>query len=371
MRWTSLLLALLLGGEQGPWVEVNALRGVVLNGGEKTKKWILETTGSGVAILDFDNDGRQDVFVVSGDGAPSRLYRNRGGYQFDDVTAAVGIKRVGWGQGACSGDLDGDGFAELIVTYWGEPSIYWNQAGKSFRETRIPQQGTRYNAGCALIDFDRDGDLDLFVANYLEFDFATTPGPGANPYCFYRNLPVNCGPRGLPFARNLLYRNDGRGRFVDVSKESGISAPDQNYALTPVVLDANEDGWPDIYVACDQTASLLYINRKDGTFSEEAILRGVALDENGRALSGMGVAAGDYDNDGHIDLFRTNFSDERVTLYRNRGDGSFDETTTAAGLGGNTSYVGWGTAFVDSDHDGWRDLAQSNGHVLPEGGKEQ
>jgi len=356
LLWAALVLA--------QWTETRFPH-VLPNGGEKTKKWILETTGSGIAVFDYDNDGLPDVFFVAGDGAPSRLYRNLGGTKFADGPA---FPRVGWGQGACAGDLDNDGFTDLIVTYWGEPSIYFNQRGRSFREQRLPQKGTRYNSGCALLDYDRDGDLDLFIANYLEFDFATTPPPGANPYCFYRGLPVNCGPRGLPFARNALYRNDGKGRFTDVSAASRIAEPDQNYALTPIVTDADNDGWPDIYVACDQTPSLLYLNRRDGTFSEEGLLRGVALDENGRALSGMGVTAGDYDRDGHIDIFRTNFSDERVTLYRNRGDGAYEESTAAARLGLQTRYVGWGTALLDFDNDGWLDLIQVNGHVFPESG---
>src|SRR5690606_10655500 len=194
------------------------------------------------------------------------------------------------------------------------------------------QARIRYNTGCAFLDADGDGDLDLFVANYLKFDFETTPKPGDNPYCYYRNVPTACGPRGLPFDRNLLYRNDS-GVFADVSKQSGVAAPDRNYALGVVTGDFNGDGWTDIYVACDRTPSLLYINQQDGTFEDEALLRGAALDENGQALSGMGVAAADFDGDGFSDIFRTNFSDERSTLYRNRGEGDFDEVTAAAGMG--------------------------------------
>jgi hypothetical protein len=340
---------------------------VIPNGGEKSKKYIIETTGSGVALFDYDNDGLVDIFVVSGDGAPSRLYRNRGKLRFEETGARTGLTRTGWGQGACAGDLDNDGFTDLFVTYWGTNSLYRNVQGRHFEAVRLPEAGTRYSTGCVFFDYDRDGDLDLYVSNYLQFDFATTPIPGANPYCFYRGVAVNCGPRGLPFARNILYRNDN-GSFVDVSDASGIAGPDRNYALGAIATDVDRDGWPDLYVACDQTPSLLYMNQRDGTFREEGLLRGVALDENGKALSGMGVAAADYDNDGAIDLFRTNFSDERVTLYRNRGDGTFDETTNAAGLGINTRYVGWGTAFLDFDNDGSRDLIQVNGHVFPETG---
>lgn len=344
----------------------SGLTHVIPNGGEKSKKFIIETTGSGVGIFDYDNDGLPDILMVSGEGSPSRLYRNLGKLKFEEVGKKLGLTRVGWGQGTCAADFDNDGWIDFAITYWGTTALYRNDQGKRFLPLKLPESGTRYNAGCSFLDYNRDGKIDLFVANYLEFDFKSTPLPGANPFCFYRGVAVNCGPRGLPFSRNILYRNNGDGTFTDVSTESGITAPDQNYSLSPIVIDANNDGWPDIYVACDQTPSLLYINQRDGTFKEEGVLRGVALDENGKALSGMGVTAADYDGDGFIDLFRTNFSDERVTLYRNRGDGTFDETTTAAGLATNTRYVGWGTAFFDYDNDGWPDLVRVNGHVFPE-----
>jgi hypothetical protein len=339
---------------------------VIPNGGDSSKQYILETTGSGVAIFDFDNDELPDILVLSGKGAPSRLYRNRGNLKFEDITEKIGLLQDGWAQAACAGDFDGDGWTDLIVTYWGNNALYRNVGGKRFEEKPMPGAGLRYNTGCVLLDHDRDGDLDIFVANYVGFDYETTPLPGANPYCFYRGLAVNCGPRGLPFSRNRLFRNEGGMRFTEVSTESGIAAPARNYCLGAVTIDADDDGWPDIYVACDQTPSLLYMNQRDGTFEDEAVLRGVAFDGDGRALSGMGVAAGDYDNDGAIDLFRTNFSDERVTLYRNRADGTFDEATIAVGLGVNTRFVGWGTAFLDFDNDGRKDLLQVNGHVFPE-----
>jgi hypothetical protein len=341
------------------------------NGGpmqsQPTKKFIIETTGSGAGLVDFDNDGDLDAILVSGEGGPTRLYRNDGAGRF---TALPGLRAGGWGQGICAGDYDNDGFTDILVTYWGSSVLYRNRQGKDFedatRSARLPSGGKRYNTGCAFLDYDRDGDLDLFIANYLLFDFESTPLPGANPYCFYRNMPVNCGPRGLPFDRNMLFRNDGNGVFTDVSEISGVAAPRQYYSLGVLTADLNSDGWPDVYVACDQTPSLLYINQGDGTFREEALLRGVALDEHGNALSGMGAAAGDFDNDGLIDIFRTNFSDERETLYRNRGGGEFDEVTAAAGLAHNTSYVGWGCGFFDFDNDGWRDLLLVNGHVFPE-----
>ena len=353
-------------------VAANAgLTHVFPNGGDKTKQFIIETTGSGAAFLDYDNDGLLDIFVVSGQGGVSRLYHNEGNGRFNEVTAKMGLNgATGWGQGVCAADYDNDGFTDLFVTYWGQNHLYRNIRGQRFQDVTeragLKQDRVRYNTGCAFLDYDNDGHADLFVANYLKFDPRTTPQPGANPYCWYRGLSVNCGPRGLPFDRNLLYRNNGDGTFTDVSRESGIAAPDQNYSLSVLTGDFNQDGLVDIYVACDQTPSLLYINQGNGKFTEEAVLRGVAFDENGKAMSGMGVAAADYDADGHIDIFRSNFSDERETLYHNRGGGDFDDVTIAAGIGRNTRYVGWGCGFFDFDNDGWKDLLLVNGHVFPE-----
>jgi len=343
----------------------------VPNGGEKSKRFILETTGSGAAFFDYDNDGLPDIFLVSGEGAPSRLYHNDGKGHFTDVTTKMGLGTVnGWGQGVCAADYDNDGFTDLFVTYWGQNHLYRNVEGRRFEDVTeragLRQDRVRYNTGCAFLDYDNDGRADLFVANYLKFDPRSTPGPGANPYCFYRALPVACGPRGLPFDRNILYHNNGDGTFTDVSDSSGISEPDQNYSLGVLTADFNHDGLTDIYVACDQTPSLLYINQGHGKFTEEAVLRGVAFDENGKAMSGMGVASADYDGDGWPDVFRSNFSDERETLYRNRGKGEFDDATIAAGISRNTRYVGWGCGFLDFDNDGWKDLLLVNGHVFPE-----
>jgi hypothetical protein len=339
------------------------------NGGTTSKQFIIETTGSGAAFVDYDNDGLLDIFVVSGPESPSRMYHNEGGGKFRDVTEALGLTYKGWGQGVCAGDYDNDGFTDLFVTYWGRNILYRNAGGRRFEDvtaqTRLTQDRTRYNTGCAFLDYDNDGKLDLFVANYLRFDFSTTPKPGANPYCFYRGLAVNCGPRGLPFDRNLLYHNDG-GVFSDVSGESGISKPDGNYALGVLTGDFNGDGLTDIYVACDQTPSILYINRGLGKFVDEALLRGTALDENGKALSGMGAAAADYLHEGALSIFRSNFSDELETLYRNQGKGEFADVTIEAGLGQNTRFVGWGCGFFDFDNDGWPDLMLVNGHAFPE-----
>ena len=340
------------------------------NGGVQTKKYLVETTGSGAAFIDYDNDGLLDIFLVSGPGGSNHLYHNLGNGKFVDVTKEMGMEHSGWGQGVCAGDFDNDGYTDLFVTYWGANVLYRNQGGRRFEDITakagLKQDRVRYNTGCAFLDYDNDGRLDLFVANYLKFDFATAPKPGDNSYCWYRDLPVACGPRGLPFDRNILYRNNGDGTFTDVSEKSGIAKPSQSYALSVLTGDFNHDGFTDIYVACDRTPSILYINHGDGTFSDEALMRGAALDDSGRALSGMGAAAGDYDGDGQPDIFRSNFSDERETLYRNRGGGEFDDVTLAAGMALNTRFVGWGCGFLDFDNSGWKGLLLVNGHVFPE-----
>jgi hypothetical protein len=342
---------------------------IVPNGGTTSKQFIVETTGSGVAFIDYDNDGLLDIFVVSGPEAPSRMYHNEGGGKFRDATETLGLTHKGWGQGVCAGDYDNDGFTDLFVTYWGQNVLYRNSGGKRFEDVTVKaglrQDRVRYNTGCAFLDYDNDGRLDLFVANYLKFDFQTTPKPGANPYCFYRGIAVNCGPRGLPFDRNLLYHNEG-DVFKDVSDASGISKPDGNYSLGVLTGDFNGDGLTDIYVACDQTPSIFYINQGNGKFVDEALMRGTALDENGKALSGMGVAAADYMHQGLQSIFRTNFSDELETLYRNRGKGEFEDVSVESGLGQNTRFVGWGCGFFDFDNDGWPDLLLVNGHAFPE-----
>ena len=307
------------------------------NGGEKSKEYIIETTGSGVAFIDYDNDGYLDIFVLSGDGGTNRMYHNDHNGHFTDVTAELGLTSSGWAEGVCAGDYDNDGYTDLFVTYWGQNRLYRNVNGKRFEDVtakaHLTQDRVRYNTGCAFLDYDGDGHLDLFVANYLKFDFATTPKAGSNPYCFYRGMAVNCGPRGLPFETNLLYHNKGDGTFEDVSEKSGIAKANGHYSLAVLAQDVNDDGRPDIYVVGDQTPATLFINQGDGTFTEEAVMRGVAFDENGRELSGMGLASADYDGDGRLDIFRSDFSDERSLLYRNTGNGQFDDVTMAAGLG--------------------------------------
>lgn len=353
------------------------LRMSFVSGGDKTKKYIIEANGSGVALLDFDNDGWLDVFLVNGsrlEGAPvtatNRLFRNDGKGHFADVSAAAGITQKGWGNGVCAGDYDNDGFTDLYVAYWG-PNLLLRNTGKGRFENVASTAGVagpekEWSSGCTFLDFDRDGLLDLFVTSYQQFDLANTPLPGKSTTCEWKGMPVFCGPRGLPFGRVTLYRNTGAGKFEDVTKKSGVGEAQGIYAFTAVAADFNHDGWTDIYVASDSTPSLLFRNNKDGTFSEVGTETGVAFNEHGFEQGGMGIAVGDYDGDGLLDILKTNFAGDHPNLFRNTGKGLFEDVMLRAGLGVNPQYVAWGVGFADLDNDGWPDIFQVNGHVYPE-----
>jgi enediyne biosynthesis protein E4 len=348
-------------------------------GGVTTKKYIIETTGTGVAIFDYDNDGWPDIFIVNGtklEGFPAgeaptnHLYHNNHDGTFTDVTQKSGLAHTGWGQGVCVGDYDNDGFEDLYVTYYGKNILYHNNGDGTFSDVSdkagVSGSGKAWGTGCAFVDYDRDGHLDLMVANYVDFDLATTPAPGERPNCLWKGVPVMCGPQGLPGSKNILYHNRGDGTFEDVTRKSHIDQADGHYAFSVTTLDYDDDGWPDIFVACDSTPSILYHNLRDGTFKDVALVAGAAFNEDGRAQAGMGSTVADYNGDGRLDIFKTNFSDDTATLYRNNGDGTFDDVTYPAGLGLNTQYLGWGTMFLDFDNDGWPDLLLVNGHVYPE-----
>jgi hypothetical protein len=351
-----------------------------VNGDAATKRYIIETTGSGVAILDYDRDGWPDIFLLNGATLPgeptpstpptSHLYHNNHDGTFTDVTAGSGLDVPGWAQGVCVGDYDNDGFDDLYVTYYGKNRLYHNEHNGHFKEVAGPAgvagDGAKWGTGCAFVDYDRDGKLDLVVANYVQLDLKTVPKPGEGLTCIWKGVPVECGPRGLPYTTNLLYRNLGGGKFADVSKASGITQTDGHYCLSVTPFDYNLDGWPDIYVACDSTPSILYRNNKDGTFTDVAPDAYVAFSEDGREQAGMGSTVADYDNDGWPDIFKTNFSDDTSSLYHNNADATFTSTISDAGLGLNTAYLGWGTMFFDADNDGWPDILIVNGHVYPE-----
>jgi hypothetical protein len=348
-------------------------------GGSAENRYILETTGCGVAFFDYDNDGWLDLFLVNGttlEGAQgqvpvpvNRLYHNNRDGTFTDVTEHSGLARSGWGQGVCIGDYDNDGFDDLFITYWGQNCLYHNNGDGTFtdvtRRAGLHSPEVRWGSGCAFVDFDCDGKLDLFVANYINFDPDIVPLPGTGS-CTYQGLPVNCGPRGLPKAGNRLYQNNGDGTFTDATDKSRISQAPAGYNLGVLTGDFNNDGWPDIYVANDTEPALLFWNNRDGTFTEGGLAAGVATNADGRNQSGMGVAAGDYNCDGLLDIFKTNFSDDLPNLYRNTGKGFFEEETRASGLGGTSRLLGWGCGFLDADNDGWPDIFYVNGHVYPE-----
>ena len=356
------------------------LSAVIVSGDDQDQSSVLESTGTGVAIFDYDNDGLPDIFLVQGDRfkpgpvpLTPHLYHNLGGLRFEDVTEKAGIGHTGWGQGVCAGDVDNDGYVDLFITQWGHNVFLHNMGNGTFRdETRergLDRPASRWSTGCAFIDYDRDGWLDLVVANYVDFDAQRTPRPRERSGCNWKGIPVPCGPRGLKGETITLYRNVGHGHFTDVTKQAGIRTPPEHYGFTVLTGDFDNDGWPDIFVACDSSPSLYFHNKRNGTFEEIGFMTGVAVNEDGREQGGMGATAADYDGDGYLDIFKTNFSDDTNTLYRNLGDGTFGDVTNRAGLAGQTRYVNWGTAFVDVDNDGWKDLFVAAGHVYPFVGK--
>jgi hypothetical protein len=367
---------------EGPFyfVDVGAKAGLVhpvIYGGTDTKKYILETNGCGIAFYDFDHDGWIDLFVPGGSGvdgpppgAGNRLYRNNRDGTFTDVTRKAGLERVVWASGVCVGDYNNDGYDDLFLSCWGQNILYRNNGDGTFTDVTksagLLHAKPEWGAGCTFVDYNRDGYLDLFVSTYLNFDFRTVPQPGANENCLWKGIAVNCGPRGLPTGRNFLYRNNGDGTFTDVSEAAGVAKVDKRYAMTAVAADFDDDGWPDIFVACDSTPSILYRNNHDGTFTDIALEAGVAYNEDGRAQAGMGVAVGDAFGQSRLDIFKTHFADDTPILYRNKGRGEFEDRTGSSGLGAFTRHIGWGAGFADFDNDGMPDLLFVNGSVYPE-----
>ncbi len=367
------------------FVDVAAQAGLTalnVNGGTTSKQYVIESTGSGVAILDYDRDGWPDIYLANGRSLPrpdelshdpepfGHLYRNNHNGTFSDVTEKAGLRFTGWAQGVCVGDYDNDGFDDLYVAGYSGNRLFHNDGNGHFTDVTVSAgaggSAKEWSTGCAFVDYDRDGRLDLAVATYVHFDLAHTPKPGTEAGCMWKGIAVPCGQRGLPSAPNMLLHNIGGGRFTDVSQSSGIARTPGHYCFSVTPLDYDEDGWPDLFIACDSTPSILYRNNHDGTFTDKAGEAGVAFNEDGREQAGMGSTAGDYDGDGHLDLFKTNFSDDTATLYRANGDGTFTERTDSAGLARHQEALGWGTMFADMDNDGWDDLLVVNGHVYPE-----
>jgi hypothetical protein len=345
--------------------------------GDLDQTYIVENTGTGVAIFDYDNDGLPDIFLVQGDrlhdsGSPPtpHLYHNLGGLHFEDVTAKAGIGHLGWGQGVCAGDADNDGHVDLFLTQWGHNVFLHNMGNGTFRdetkERGLYQGEPRWSTGCAFIDYDRDGYLDLVVANYVNFRAQDSPPPRTGSGCNWKGMPVPCGPRGLKGETMTLYHNDGHGHFVDVTKQAGIEAPPDYYGFTVLTGDFDNDGWPDIYITCDSTPSLYFHNKHNGTFEELGLASGLAVNEDGREQAGMGAAAADYDGDGRLDIFKTNFSSDTNTLYRNLGNNDFEDVTSAAGLAVHTQYIiaskhsSRGIAVGDIDNDGSQEIVVVN-----------
>lgn len=374
-------------------VEAGLGAAVNVSGSPAAKKYLLEEMGAGVAFFDYDHDGWLDIFLVNGttiEGFPdgkeptSYLFHNNRDGTFTDVTRDAGLTRTGWGQGCCVGDYDNDGRDDLFVSYWGRNALYRNNGDGTFQEVAaeagVAGAGRRWGAACCFLDYDRDGLLDLFVANYVNFDPAVSPEPGGAESCWYNDIAVACGPQGFGGGTNVLYRNRGDGTFEDVSEKAGIAQPRGlsepsfakrnwrpvgSYGMGAAAADFDNDGWPDIYVACDTAPSLLYRNNRDGTFTELGVAAGCAFNEDGAAMAGMGVGVADYNGDGWFDLVRTNFSDQVTTLYQNNGDGTYYDASLQAGFGINTKFLGFGAGFLDCDNDGWKDVFLANGHVYP------
>jgi enediyne biosynthesis protein E4 len=353
--------------------------------GGPAKEFIVETKGSGVGLIDYDNDGWLDIYIVNGstfnalDGKETpphaALFHNNHDGTFTDVAAKAGVTNDRWGFGVAIGDYDNDGWPDIYVSNWGKNRLYHNNHDGTFTDI-ADKAGVALNdpmgwhTGVTWGDYDGDGRLDLFVAGYLHYDRKNLPTPaesgGTNAFCTFRGEQVSCGPRGLKGEPDHLFHNNGDGTFTDVSEKSGMWTAVGTYGLSVAASDLDNDGWPDIYVANDSAPATLYLNQKDGTFRDIAIEAGAALSAEAKPQAGMGVSIGDYNRDGNLDVVKTNFAGDTDSLYTNLGDANFEDRTYPSGLGVNTRLLGWGVGFFDMDNDGWLDILMSNGHVYPE-----
>ena len=350
-------------------------------GGVEHKKYIVETKGSGIAFFDYDHDGWLDVYLTNGlrlnekwpvgQEPRSHLFKNNRDGTFADVTEKSGLGQVGWQTGVSVGDYDNDGWDDLFCGFWGHNALFHNNGDGTFtdvsKKAGVHNERVRWTSGSTWLDYDRDGWLDLFVANFLEFDIKKVPPAGAQKStCMWKGVSVLCGPRGLPSGSNILYHNNGDGTFTDVTEKAGIQKAGPRNSISAVSYDFDNDGWPDIYVAVDSEASVMFHNNRDGTFTDVGLMSGTAVNDEGWEQAGMGIGVADYDADGWFDIFKTNFTDDTCDLFHNDGDGAFSDVTFSSGVGVNNNYVGWGCGFVDYDNDGWPDIIQVNGHVYPE-----
>lgn len=343
--------------------------------------YILETMSCGCALFDYDNDGWLDILVLTGSrfgdppaDASIRLYKNNRNGTFTDVTKAAGLFRTGYFYGVTVGDYNNDGHEDVFITGWGQNILFRNNGDGTFaevtKEAGLLNAKPRWGSGCTWVDYDRDGKLDLFVSNYVAFDYKTVPRTGESGSCNYKGVLVNCGPRGLAHSYHSLYHNNGDGTFTDVTDKAGIGKADPGYGLTVSAADLDNDGWPDIYVACDSTPSLLFRNNHDGTFTEQGLDNGVSLSDDGMLQAGMGLGIGDFKLDGNLHIFKTHFCEDTPVLYVNDGKGNFRDVTLKSGLGVETRFVSWGTGIADLDNDGNPDLLWVTGSIYPEAEKQ-